>query len=65
MSGISEKHLIVGKKYCIVNYGETRHFMVLDKLFGDYLIQDVLTMEKHYFHEFIQYGKGNDFHISE
>lgn len=63
---ISLDTIRVGKKYYIVNYGERHEFIVLDRISeSNFLLKDLLTLEKYELQEFISYGKGDDFELFE
>ncbi|ABG59068.1 hypothetical protein [Cytophaga hutchinsonii] len=63
---ISVDTIRIGKKYYIVNYGERHEFIVLKRISEDnFLIKDLLTLEKYELQEFMAYGKGDDFELFE
>jgi hypothetical protein len=63
---ISLDTIRIGKKYYIINYGERHEFIVLRRIAeNNYLIKDLLTLEKYELQEFIAYGKGDDFELFE
>jgi hypothetical protein len=66
MAGLSFDVLRVGKKYKLINYGETHEFEVeailIDK---DLKVKDLFTLERYLLKDLIKYGKGNDFEIRE
>jgi len=63
---ISLDTIRIGKKYYIINYGEKHEFIVLKRIAeNNFLIKDLLTLEKYELQEFIAYGKGSDFELFE
>jgi hypothetical protein len=63
---ISVDTIRIGKKYYIVNYGERHEFIVLKRISeNNFLIKDLLTLEKYELQEFMAYGKGDDFELFE
>ncbi|MGN6648306.1 MAG: hypothetical protein ACTHJT_17405 [Cytophaga sp.] len=63
---ISLDTIRIGKKYYIINYGERHEFIVLRRIAeNNYLVKDLLTLEKYELQEFIVYGKGDDFELFE
>lgn len=63
---ISLDTIRIGKKYYIINYGERHEFIVLKRIAeNNYLIKDLLSLEKYELQEFIAYGKGADFELFE
>lgn len=66
MAGLSFDVLRVGKKYKLVNYGETHEFEVESILANrDLQVKDLFTLERYFLKDLIKYGKGNDFEIRE
>ncbi len=66
MAGLSLDVLRTGKKYRLVNFGETHEFEIENILAnGDFKVKDTLTLERYHLKELIRYGKGNDFRIDE
>lgn len=56
----------IGKKYYIVNFGERHEFVVLKRISeNNFLVKDLLSLEKYELQEFIAYGKGSDFELFE
>ena len=63
---ISLDTIRIGKKYYIINFGEKHEFIVLKRISeNNFLIKDLLTLEKYELQEFIAYGKGSDFELFE
>ena len=63
---ISIDTIRIGKKYYIVNYGERHEFIVLRRIAeNNFLVKDLLSLEKYELQEFIAYGKGSDFELFE
>ena len=66
MAGLAFDGLRVGKKYKLVNYGETHEFEVESILANrDLKVKDLFTLERYLLKDLIKYGKGNDFEIRE
>jgi len=66
MKGLSFDVLRVGKKYRLVNFGETNEFIVEYILSnGDFNVKNIHTLERYLLKELIKFGKGNDFEIRE
>ncbi|MBT1702914.1 hypothetical protein [Chryseosolibacter indicus] len=66
MAGLSFDVLRTGKKYRLINYGETHDFIVENILAdGDFKVKDLLTLERYKLKELISYGKGSDFLLEE
>lgn len=64
--GISINNIRVGRKYRITNFGETTEFEVMEILGrDDFLIKDLLLLEKNRLQNLLQFGKGKDFEIEE
>jgi len=63
---ISVDTIRIGKKYYIVNYGERHEFIVLKRISEhNFLVKDLLSLEKYELQEFMAYGKGKDFELFE
>jgi len=63
---ISLDTIRIGKKYYIINYGERHEFIVLKRISeNNFLVKDLLSLEKYELQEFILYGKGKDFELFE
>jgi hypothetical protein len=66
MAGLSFDVLRTGKKYRLVNYGETHEFIIEHILAnGDFKVKDLLTLERYRLKELIHYGRGKDFLLEE
>lgn len=66
MAGLSLDVLRTGKKYRLVNFGETHDFIVENVLAnGDFTVKDLLTLERYKLKDLIAYGKGGDYRIEE
>jgi hypothetical protein len=64
MAGLALDVLRTGKKYRLVNFGETLEIeSILPN--GDFKVKDSLTLERYHLKELIRYGKGKDFHLEE
>jgi hypothetical protein len=58
--------LRVGKRYLIRNYGEVNRVEVLERTAeGDFIVKDLLTLEKYKLSDFTKYGKSKDFDLFE
>ncbi|MCU0368455.1 MAG: hypothetical protein MUF39_06460 [Cyclobacteriaceae bacterium] len=66
MAGLSFDVLRVGKKYRLINYGDTYEFEIERILVnGDFNVKDLFTLERYKLKDTIKFGKGNDFEIRE
>jgi hypothetical protein len=66
MAGLSFDVLRTGKKYRLVNFGESHEFVIENILAnGDFKVKDLLTLERYRLKELITYGKGDDFLLEE
>jgi hypothetical protein len=66
MAGLAFDVLRTGKKYRLVNFGETHEFEIENILpNGDFRVKDTLTLERYQLKELIRYGKGKDFYLEE
>jgi hypothetical protein len=66
MAGLALDVLRTGKKYRLVNFGETHEFVIENILGnGDFRVKDTLTLERYHLKELVRYGKGKDFKIEE
>ena len=65
-AGLSFDALRNGKRYYLVNFGD-RHEFVIEKIRadGDFLVKDLVTLERYLLRDLIRYGKGKDFEIRE
>jgi hypothetical protein len=64
--GIAINNIRIGRKYRLTNFGEVTEFEVMEYLGGeDFLIKDLLLLEKNRLHNLMQFGKGSDFEIEE
>jgi hypothetical protein len=66
MAGLSFDVLRVGKKYRLVNFGDTYEFEI-EKILtnGDFKVKDLLTLERYLLKDTIKFGRGNDFEIRD
>ncbi len=63
---VSTDNLKVGKKYVLINHGEKREFIVMERIdMRNYHIKDLLTLEVTQFYEYIMYGRGKDYDLYE
>jgi hypothetical protein len=66
MAGLSFDVLRTGKRYRLINFGETHEFVVENVLSnGDFKVKDLLTLERYRLKELIHYGTGKDFMLEE
>ena len=66
MAGLALDVLRTGKKYRLVNFGETHEFEIESILGnGDFKVKDLLTLERYHLKDLIKYGKGKDFLLEE
>jgi hypothetical protein len=66
MAGLSLSVLRTGKKYRLINYGETHEFIVENVLANDdFKVKDLLTLERYRLRELITYGLGKDYYLEE
>lgn len=62
----SFNNLRVGKKFRLINFGESFEFEVVEIMAnGDCLLKDIHTLEYYGLFGLIEYGKGEDFDVSE
>lgn len=66
MAGLSFDVLRVGKKYRLVNFGDTYDFEIERILVnGDFKVKDLHTLERFLLKDTIKFGQGKDFEIRE
>jgi hypothetical protein len=66
MEGLSVNVLRTGKKYRLTNFGEKHEFVIENILSnGDFKVKNLLTLERYYFKELTNYGKGKDYFLEE
>jgi hypothetical protein len=66
MAGLSFDVLRVGKKYHLVNFGDTYEFEIERILVnGDFKVKDLHTLERFLLKDTIKFGQGKDFEIRE
>jgi hypothetical protein len=66
MAGLSFNALRVGKKYRLVNFGDTYEFQVERILVNDdFKVKDLHTLERYLLKDTIKFGEGKDFEIRE
>lgn len=66
MAGLSPDVLRTGKKYRLTNYGEQHEFVVENVLGnGDFVVKDLLTLERFRLNDLVRYGKGKDYLLEE
>lgn len=62
----SFNNLRVGKRFRLVNFGETFDFEVMEIMSdGDCELKDVFTLETYSLFDLVRYGKGSDFDVSD
>ncbi len=66
MKGLALSSLRVGKKYRLINFGDTNEF-VIERVLGstDFAVKDLLTLERYRLKDLYKFGKGKDFEILE
>ena len=66
MKGLALSSLRVGKKYRLINFGDTNEF-VIERVVGtnDFAVKDLLTLERYSLKDLYKFGKGKDFEIRE
>jgi len=66
MKGLALSSLRVGKKYRLINFGDTNEF-VIERVMGsnDFAVKDLLTLERYRLKDLYKFGKGKDFEILE
>jgi hypothetical protein len=58
--------LRVGKKYRIINFGDTYEFEILKRLSDlNYVVKDLHTLETFELEEITRWGQGKDFSVDE
>lgn len=58
--------LRVGHTYRMRNYDDVREFKIVRRLSDrNFLIQDVVTLEKMELEDLVRYGKGKDYDLDE
>ena len=66
MAGLSFNALRVGKKYRLVNFGDTYEFEVERMLTNDdFKVKDLHTLERYLLKDTVKFGKGKDFELRE
>lgn len=66
MAGLSFDVLRVGKKYRLINFGDTYEFEIERILAnGDFNVKDLHTLERYLLKDIIKFGQGKDFEIRE
>lgn len=66
MGGLAFSSMRVGKKYRLVNYGETSEFILLEVVGrNDYKLKDIASLETYLMSDLIQFGQGDDFELRE
>jgi hypothetical protein len=66
MAGLSFDVLRVGKKYRLINFGETHEFEIERILANsDFKVKDLTTLERYHLKELIRYGTGKDYILEE
>lgn len=58
--------LRVGHTYRLRNYDDVREFKIVRRLSDrNFLIQDVITLERFELEDLVRYGKGKDYDLDE
>ncbi len=58
--------LRVGKRYLINNYGEISRFEIMERTAeGDFIIKDLISLERYRLSDLVRYGKSKDFDLLE
>jgi hypothetical protein len=66
MAGLSFDVLRTGRKYRLINFGETHEFIIEGVLAnGDFRVKDLLTLERYKLKELISYGTGKDYLLED
>ncbi len=66
MAGLSFDVLRTGKRYRLINFGETHEFEIESILpNGDFRVKDILTLERFHLKELVRYGTGKDFLLED
>jgi hypothetical protein len=66
MAGLSFNALRVGKKYRLINFGDTYEFEVERILVNDdFKVKDLHTLERFLLKDVVKFGKGKDFELRE
>jgi len=66
MAGLSFNALRVGKKYKLINFGDTYEFEVERILVNDdFKVKDLHTLERFLLKDVVKFGKGKDFELRE
>jgi len=62
----SFNNLRVGKRFKLINFGETSEFEILEIMAdGNCKLKDIHTLEYYDLIDLVRYGKGEDFDVSE
>ena len=55
-----------GKKYRLVNYGESSDFKIIEIIGnGDFRVKDLYTLEIYLMNDLVKYGYGEDYDLFE
>jgi hypothetical protein len=66
MAGLSFNALRVGKKYRLINFGDTYEFEVERILVNDdFKVKDLHTLERFLLKDVVKFGRGKDFELRE
>ena len=65
MKGLAFSSLRVGKKYRLINFGDTNEFVIEQIVGSDFAVKDLLTLERYRLKDLYKFGKGKDFEIRE
>ncbi len=63
---LSFDNIRIGKKYHLKNYGEVTEFIAEEtKSNNDFLLKDLVTLERYRLKDLVKYGIGKDFEFYE
>ena len=63
---MSYDNMRVGKRYTVINHGETHSFEVTAAVGkNDFMVKDLGTLERYPFSDLVRYGLGDDFELYE
>ncbi|MDZ7608204.1 MAG: hypothetical protein U5K79_22080 [Cyclobacteriaceae bacterium] len=63
---MSSDTMRIGKRYCVINYGEMTTFRVLSaEGINDFAIKDIHSLEIYRFSSLTAYGQGEDYELFE
>jgi len=66
MSGLAFSSMRVGKKYRLINYGESFEFQLIEVTNrNNYKLKDLTSLEFYFMSDLIKFGRGEDFELRE